>query len=99
VGSVSGLKANAAKFVSTNQQTLSISDNASISAGNIDLTLAAHVYLNNATTTYYIIDKSNNGSSMEYRLSYTSGKLRFRFGTGLLDSPSVSANAWHTVVA
>jgi hypothetical protein len=55
--------------------------------------------LRNATATYYIIDNSNDGSSMKYQLSYTSGKLRFRFGGSTVDSLSVSANAWHTVIA
>jgi RHS repeat-associated protein len=100
VGYASGVKGNAARFVNNSQQSFSIVDNPAISTGDIDFTVVANIYLDNTSTTFVILDKSNNGSNMEYRLSHASGTgFRFRFGTGLVDSGAVSPNTWYTVVA
>jgi RHS repeat-associated protein/uncharacterized repeat protein (TIGR01451 family) len=100
VGYASGLNGKAARFVNNSSQSLSIVDNPNISAGNIDFTLVADVYLDNTTTNMVILDKSTNGSNMEYRLSYISGTgFRFRFGSGTVDSTVASAATWNTVVA
>jgi RHS repeat-associated protein len=98
-----GLNGNAANFVTTNQEYLSITDNASISTGDVDFTWAANVYMNNNNTSYVIIDKSDNVNQtlFDYRLAYNSG-TGFRFRTSstvYVDSGAVSANAWHTVIA
>jgi len=99
VGYAAGVRGNAAKFVSSGTQSLSVADNASISTGNVDFTVVANIYLN-SLGNYVILDKSDNGSTIEYRLSYTTtGGFRFRFGTSQVDSGTVSANAWYTVAA
>jgi RHS repeat-associated protein len=108
VGSAVGLKSNAANFVTANQKFLSIADNPSISGGDIDFTLMANVYLNNSTTTFLIITKSDPTSAAvyDYHLAYVSGTgFRFRVGpqgmpqTPYVDSGPVTAGSWHTVIA
>jgi hypothetical protein len=91
-----------ASFVSTSRQFLMIADNPSISTGDVDFTLVANVYLNSTTSSAIIVDKSDNATSYDYRISYIPGLgFRFRGGTGnaYVDSGDVSPNAWYTVIA
>ena len=64
--------------------------------------LVVNVYLNTTTNGVIILDKSDNASVYDYRLSYNPGTgFRFRVGGGsaYVDSGVVTANAWHTVFA
>jgi RHS repeat-associated protein len=102
VGYGQGVQGNAASVAPANLERLSIPDNASISTGNIDFTLVAHVYLNNTTGTFTIVDKSNNTNTTDYRLGHNAGTgFRFRVGSGsaYVDSGAVTANTWHSVIA
>ncbi|HEX2994517.1 MAG TPA: LamG-like jellyroll fold domain-containing protein [Anaerolineales bacterium] len=101
VGYATGMKGNAASFVPANQERLTIPDNADISTGNIDFTLIAHVYLNNAANAYNLVDKSGTAATYDYRLAYNPATgFRFRVGTAVyVDSGPVSANTWYTVIA
>ncbi|MBN2115754.1 MAG: hypothetical protein JW730_04245 [Anaerolineales bacterium] len=101
VGYAPGVKGNAASFVPANQERLTVPDNPDISTGDIDFTLVAHVYLNNAANAYNLVDKSGTAAAYDYRLAYNPATgFRLRVGTATyVDSGPVSANTWHTVIA
>ncbi len=97
-----GAQGRAASFVTANQERLTITDKPGLSGGDTDFTLIAHVYLNNNTGTFVIMDKSDNVNAYDYRLTHVSGTgFRFRVGSGsaYVDSGVVDANVWHTVIA
>jgi RHS repeat-associated protein len=109
VASTSGLKTNAASFVTANQEFLSIADNTVLSGGDVDFTISANVYLNSNTSTFVLLNKSDivATSLMDYRIAYNPG-LGFRFRVGpdggaqipYVDSGSdVTTGKWHHVIA
>jgi len=110
VGSASGIKSNAASFVSANSEYLSISDNASISMGDIDFTICSWVQLKGSKAAYPIVDKHTTATNQrEYYLLYSLSFDRFTFtvssnGTAQefvnadnLGSPSI--DTWYMVCA
>ena len=84
VTSNTGKQSNAAQFTYANSESLSITDNASLSMSNADFTVAAWVYMDTkANSGRVIIAKGDvlvSGNS-EYALYYNTGVDRFRFFT------------------
>lgn len=110
---VAGLVGNAVNLVAASIQYLSIADNAALSMGDIDFTIAAWVRLASKTTHRQIIDKgsvtSGTNPNNEYALNYIQSIDRFRFAVinssdtaGLIaaDNFGVPTTAtWYFVVA
>jgi hypothetical protein len=79
VGSAAGKLGSAASFVAANSECLSRADNADLSTGDIDFTLAAWVQLTGTATTRPILGKQSSAAVREYRLQYEASNTRFRF--------------------
>ena len=101
---------SAAQFASANSESLSRLDNAALSTGDIDFTLAAWVYLDNTSASRVILSKWDKDTSQrEYLLQYTTGTGLFSFsvsgdGTAITTVDAVSfgpaaTGAWYLVVA
>lgn len=100
--------ATARQYTAANQERHSIADNALLSAGDVDLTLAAWVYLTDNTNTRGIMTKFGGDNPVrEYALQYNVSVDRFRFivtgdnhitwiDADNLGSPSL--NTWYFVV-
>jgi RHS repeat-associated protein len=108
VTSTTGLKGNAASFVTANLEYLSIADNPDLSVGDIDFTIIANVYLNSNASSFAIVEKSDNTGTtpLEYRLVFNSAAQAFRFRVEpaagqayYVDSDPVVTNTWYTVIA
>lgn len=89
-----GKVVNAAQFTSANSEYLSIADNATLSTGDIDFTIACWVYFDALGTMEYIVQKFDNsgGAGEEFRLFYDSSVNRFRWAVG--SSTTVLANTF-----
>jgi RHS repeat-associated protein len=96
VTSAAGKKSNAASFVSTNSEYLSIPDNVSLSMGNIDFTICTWTYLTSKSAEKPLLSKwdapTNN---REYMLSYSAVADRFSFivSSDGISTGSASVNA------
>ena len=103
VGQAAGKLGNAASFVAGNEESLSITDNAALSMGNIDFTIAGWVRFDALTGTG-LVGKWATGS-MEYLVYFDGTNLRFHVsnnGTAnvsVVNSASISANTWYFFVA
>jgi hypothetical protein len=102
VGSATGKLRNAADFDGTNK-ALSHADNADLSMGDIDMSLALWLYPKSVTTVYDILGKW--GATEEYILiMLSSGALRWYVDQGAGTNPSVttsatlSVNTWYHIV-
>lgn len=96
---------NAALFTETNSEFLSIADNADLSVGNVDFTIACWVFLTTTPTVngnnYNVVAK--RGAALEYRLVITDGLDQACWETsgGFVIATSfggLSANTWHFIV-
>jgi hypothetical protein len=105
-----GIIANAAQFTRVNTEYLSHADNASLSTGDIDYTVAAWVYLDSKPGNMGIIAKDSGGANREYVLQYTNASVRFVFTVldtagstiGLVTANTFGApstGTWYLVVA
>ena len=75
---------NAGYFTRASSQYLSLADNADVSTGNVDFTIACWVYLTDKTTRQMIVTKDDDtAGSREYILSYDQAGDRFRFQVGI----------------
>ena len=75
-----GKQGNAAAFVRSATEYLSIADSSTWSRGDTDFTIAGWVYLDNKTNTQRIWGKYNTtGNQREYLLQYNSTPDRFQF--------------------
>ena len=76
-----GVLTNAADFVDSNSEYLSVADNATLSFGDEDFTIQAWVNLDDVDAHHPIISKrKNSGASVtEYDLLYNDTAERFRF--------------------
>jgi hypothetical protein len=104
-------KTNAAQFTNASSQYLSITDNAALSAGDIDFSVSAWVYLDSNGANRTIVHKGSNVSNgnYEYFLFYYSTTNRFRWAVSAsggaeatLDANSLGAPAtgtWYYIVA
>jgi hypothetical protein len=95
-----GILTNAAQFTSANSEWLSHVDDATLSAGNTDFTIAVWVYLDTKITSG-IVSKYPFGGQNEYLILYNASGDRFQFylcsdGT---TCTSVTANAFGAVSA
>ena len=107
VGSANGLRSNAASFVPANLEYLSIADNAALSAGNIDFTLVANVYMNSTPGMMVIASKGQVGTNnRDYVLYYEPNSSKFYFSAGnatisgyVASQQTVTAGQWYTIVA
>lgn len=110
VAQVAGKVENSAQFVRASNKYLSLADNAALSMGDIDFTIAAWVYLDSKTNQMAIVSKSVSTSQAahEYYIDYNSGTDRFRFivsdGTTIkthtasnFGSPSLAT--WYLILA
>jgi hypothetical protein len=105
-----GIIANAAQFTRVNTEYLSHADNASLSTGDIDYTVAAWVYLDSKPGNMGVIAKDSGGANREYVLQYTNASVRFVFTVldtagstiGLVTANTFGAPAtatWYLVIA
>lgn len=87
---------SAAQFTSANSEYLSIADNAALSAGDVDFSFGAWVYLDSKTATMTVLGKWNGGSSdREYQIVYNNPTDRFIFrvrNTGNTSNNTASAD-------
>lgn len=80
VDNVAGVVGNAALFVDDNSEYLNVSDNASLSTGDIDFTVGAWVWLNSKPGNMTILGKwTAQNNDREYRVLYVSATDRFGF--------------------
>lgn len=78
VGSTTGKFSNAADFIRTNNEYLSITDNTDLSMGDIDFTLRAWVKLDSKADTVVFIGKwRSSDDNREYAILYNSGTDKF----------------------
>lgn len=112
VGYAAGKKSNAAYFVVSNAEALTITDNASVSAGDVDITLCGWINLANKSTNHMLISKWSAGTNNRaYWLYYNVTLDRFVIqissngevgGAVSLQASSFgspSAASWHYVCA
>jgi len=103
VGSAAGKLGNAASFIAGNEESLGLGDNAALSMGNIDFTLAFWVWSNSLTGTG-LAGKWGAGS-LEYLAYFDGTNLRFHVsdnGTdnfSVANSQSISINTWYFYIA
>jgi len=106
VTSATGKIGTAASFVAANSEYLSIADNAALSTGDIDFTIACWVYFDSLSWYEWVVSK-DNGGSREYGIYYDPFDQRLKmyvFSGGsiteekadVLGLPSVST--WYFVV-
>ena len=107
VTSTTGKIGTAGQFTSANNEYLSIADNADVSTGDIDYSVAAWVMLDSTGTSRNIIGKGNpsSGGGCEFCLRYTGGANVFIFTAGKSGGESqaqhtltVSTGVWYFVV-
>lgn len=103
VTSAAGIVAGAAQFESANSEYLSHADNAELSAGDIDFSLTAWVYLDDISNDHAVIGKGT--TSVEYQIYYTDAE-RFVFVVGdgvdsffISDETPITGSTWYFVVA
>lgn len=95
VTQATGKVGNAAQFTAANSEELNIADNASLSTGDIDFTLAAWVYLDTLPTTGSIMTKwTSGGNQREHMMIYQTGLFRFFVSSNGSASSSVSATTF-----
>ncbi|OGL34495.1 hypothetical protein A3F05_01735 [Candidatus Saccharibacteria bacterium RIFCSPHIGHO2_12_FULL_47_17] len=109
VTSATGKVSNAGQFTSANSEYLSTTDKSDLSAGDIDFSMAAWVYLD--SNTYGVImgkGDPNAGNTYEYILQYDNGASRFMLsisasgGSGSVTANNfgaISTGTWYFVVA
>lgn len=105
VTQAAGKKGNAAQFTAANSEYLSITDNADLSTGDIDFTIAAWVYIDSLTTTISVFSKYDSYAegSIEYELSIDhSGTAKFQLkgnGPAIYEyTPPLGTGTWYFIV-
>ena len=91
VTSAAGKQSNAAEFVATNSEYLSISDNANLSTGDVDFTIAGWFYLASKTLGRDLVMKWGTSGNFEYALVYNDSSDRFEFYVSSTGSNAVGA--------
>lgn len=110
VGSTTGKQSNAADFVASNSEYLSIADNASLSTGDIDFTFAGWVYLDSKSSPKKIAQKRSSSTAREWQVFYSSSTDRFQMAAydnsgsaiGVVSADTLgspSTGAWYFIVA
>lgn len=109
VGQAAGKVGNCATFVAASSQSLSLVDNADLSTGDVDFTVACWVNFATTGTFQMMLSKGDAGSGSAIKLGeyflyrWTDGFLYFDVGNGTVSgqagpSGAVSLSAWHFVV-
>lgn len=107
VGNATGKVGNAGQFNTASSRYLSSSDNATLSMGDIDFTIAAWVYFDSHSGARFIFQKgvSIGPSTDEYGLYYASAPQRFRMRVSngstranADDTTALSDSTWYFVV-
>lgn len=75
-GSTTGMIGNARQFNSASSRRFTLSDNATMSTGNLDFWCAAWLYLDSKTANQFCISKGTS-STTEYYLQYLTASDRF----------------------
>lgn len=97
----------AAEFTAANSETLTLADNASLSVGNFDFTIAVWVYLGNQSTDRRVYHKGRGLAANEfaYALRYRQAGNHMRFAisdgssaTGVNSTETTSGSTWYLVV-
>ena len=70
---------NSAQLIAANSEYISIADNAALSMGDIDFTVAGWFYFDILTGTIALLGKEDSGTIRELRVDYFSTTDRFRF--------------------
>ena len=103
-----GKISNAAQFTAANLEFLSRADNASLSTGDIDFTLAGWVYLDSLGAFRVAVGKRENATNREYWFEVNnSDQMRFivssngalQDGVVTASSVTLSTGTWYFVVA
>jgi hypothetical protein len=106
VVSATGKKGNAADFTRANSEYLSVADNSTLDAGDIDLTLGCWVKLDSKPASMGIMGKWDGDT--EYILYYNTSSDRFQFivndgsGTTLVNADTLgspSTGTWYFIMA
>jgi hypothetical protein len=100
VTQAAGKLSNAAQFTSANSEWLNHVDDATLSAGNTNFTIAVWVYLDSTATTMGLAGKAPGGTSNEYAIVYNSGNNRFQWwvwSDGGAGSTGISATAFGAI--
>ena len=103
-GQAAGKVGNAALFVAANEESLSIADNADLSMGDIDFTVAGWVYF---TTTAFtgLAGKWGPGPVLEYLVYFDGTNIRLHVSpngssnVSVTNSQAISAGTWYFFVA
>lgn len=86
---------NSAQFTRANSESLTISDNASLSMGNEDFMIMSWMYFDSKSNFMDMVSKWNDtGNQRGYTVNYSSGsdRLRFYVSSNGSDFPAVIAN-------
>src|SRR5437867_8148793 len=104
VGQAAGKLGNAALFVEVNEQSLVIGDNAALSMGDIDFTIAGWVYFNSLDPTG-LAGKWGPGPILEYIVYFDGTNIRFHVSSNgsnnisVANSQSIATATWYFFVA
>lgn len=105
VTSVAGKLNNAAEFTAANNESLTISDNADLSTGDIDFTITRWVKLADITASHAVDQKGMNDAYGEHMLMYAAGGIaNFQWFIADLaanvistDPATISSGQWYFV--
>jgi hypothetical protein len=103
-GQAAGKLGNAAHFAAANEESLAIADNAALSMGDIDFTLAGWVYFDTLGAGG-LAAKWGPGPAFEYMVYFDGTNLRFYVSANgsasvsIANSQSISAATWYFFVA
>ena len=104
VGQAAGKLGNAAQFIAANEESLAIADNAALSMGNLDFTLAGWVYFNTLDPCG-VLGKWSPGPVLEYLLHFDGTNLRFYVSpdgsssVSITNSQAIGSGAWYWFMA
>ena len=105
VGQATGLLGQAASFAGGATNYLRIADNAALSMGDIDFTLAGWFYLANTSGTKVLLSKGNDAGSAgatAYSIQVVNTQIQTLIGNGssrviVTASPTLAATTWYLV--
>lgn len=109
VTQTAGKQGYAAQFTSANNEYLSIADNAALSVGNFDFTIAFWVYLDDVAASHDLINRYNVASNLSYDIDCEAGQpFKFYISDNGVTNPSQvvtastfgapSAGVWYCVI-
>src|SRR4051812_8949976 len=97
-----GIKTNASQFTSLANNSLTIANNADVTTGNVDWTIAFWCYIDNVSNERWLVGKQEIGG-VDYGFDFNGGldgKFRFYINGGVVIVSSTitgSANTWYFV--